>query len=660
MKKILVLFLIFCSYLVSLHNTNKLFADEQKTKIISKKYSNYWLKTSFGSNFNMHNAKFSQLPGTDTLASEMTEALTSSYFINFGLEYLLKNKLFGMKSKYSLALGLNKLNADFSKSRFIGNDIDPLEFSPASSTQELLTDLSYISINQKLYFEAFENLPLSFGLGFAVMFPVSTIYEQAEKLTNALPGTTFENGSLSRGESSGEIKKMNSYNIGLDFSLRYKVYSFSNIDFYTDLAYSYGLINLNENVDWKVNTFSAGITIAYRTEKKKMIIPKNPITPKLPNPPKPPKLIPLIMEQIVSNNDKNLHNNQSININISVKEYFEEYKLQPYIFYENSNIEYLSASNRNLTTIEKSAKMEMLLSIIKYLKNNSELTVTINTYEQDKKGVAQKRIDKLETDLINAGINKNRIYKKVNILDLSSLKYDELKEEYNRVEFQFSNNIKLVPYSFTKKSIFNINEDEYLVELRSNRSNTKFTNKVRLNGEKIIENKREKFKVKLNNSLGKYFNFTELNQLEIESTAESGNQKQQSVFQLGISSNIVSRDTIQNIITLNDGNQVEQYVAAYFEFDSAELNVYNKDLIDKIREAVSHNKRVVILPLTDNLGDMEHNKALAKRRAENYLRLLKLEKNSIEIEYPKKFVFSNNHPYGRMLNRSIIVRIFSK
>lgn len=634
-----------------------LFANEDGTE-----YSNYWIKSSVGGNFNFHSSAFSELPGTDTLAFELNEAFTSSYYVNVGLEYLLKSKPFGVESKYNISIGLNSLKAEFSKTGFIGNDISENSYIGANSTQKLMAKLDYISINQNLYFNIFDDIPLSTGLGFGILFPLATTFEQSEHLS-ALTGTQYENGELVRNEKSGEIKKMTPYNLALNLSLRYKFFNWSNIDFYADVAYSHPLLGLNEIEEWSVASAKAGITIAYRTKKAEKQTALEPITPILPPPPLPPApepVKPLILSQYVYSNNVPLGNNQKLNIDMEAKDYFEDYKLQPYIFYEDDNVRYLSGNDRNLTSIEKSAKMEMLLSIIKYLKTNPEIVVTIRTFNNHSSEVANERISLIKNEIIGAGINTDRVKKDIVNLRFGNLKYEELKEEYNRVEFVFSNGVSLIPYSFTQKTVYDIASLDLLVSLESNyEDNNLYSSEIKLNGGSINESANAKFIQTINNSISDDFNFNGSNNLKITSTlTNEGNIKQVST-NLSLIPNIVKRDTIRNIIKLNSGDEVQQYVAAYFDFDSAELNVYNRELIDKINEAIEGNKKVVILPLTDNLGDAEHNRMLANNRARNYLKLFENKSDKIGIEYLEGFIFSNEHPYGRMLNRSIIVRIYN-
>jgi hypothetical protein len=48
---------------------------------------------------------------------------------------------------------------------------------------------------------------------------------------------------------------------------------------------------------------------------------------------------------------------------------------------------------------------------------------------------------------------------------------------------------------------------------------------------------------------------------------------------------------------------------------------------------------------------------LATARANSAIKLLNLEKDRVNINIPKDYFFSNDIPYGRMMNRAVIVRI---
>jgi len=127
---------------------------------------------------------------------------------------------------------------------------------------------------------------------------------------------------------------------------------------------------------------------------------------------------------------------------------------------------------------------------------------------------------------------------------------------------------------------------------------------------------------------------------------------------LNIKSEFQIDGVFKNVISdKEESNYVQQVLLAYCEFDKADLNAINKNAVNLIKEKYKEGCIIEIIPLFDFLGSDEHNLALAYARANSALKLLGLKKHNVQITIPKAFFFSNEMPFGRMLNRAVIVRI---
>ena len=115
---------------------------------------------------------------------------------------------------------------------------------------------------------------------------------------------------------------------------------------------------------------------------------------------------------------------------------------------------------------------------------------------------------------------------------------------------------------------------------------------------------------------------------------------------------------VESLNTLEGGNKSEeQFILAYTDFDESKLNSIDQKVLGKAKQAVKDGKQVTIFASTDNLGNQEYNRALAERRANSAKQIIGTGKGTVNIVYPDSYLFSNSHPYGRMLNRAIVIRI---
>ena len=111
-------------------------------------------------------------------------------------------------------------------------------------------------------------------------------------------------------------------------------------------------------------------------------------------------------------------------------------------------------------------------------------------------------------------------------------------------------------------------------------------------------------------------------------------------------------------INRNSGkSDYSEYILGFNSFDKSEIYAVNQLALSEIKNALENGRKIEFLPLTDSLGTDEHNQKLAEKRAKSAIKFLKLPEDKINIVYPKQYYFPNNRAFGRVLNRSIIVRI---
>lgn len=111
-------------------------------------------------------------------------------------------------------------------------------------------------------------------------------------------------------------------------------------------------------------------------------------------------------------------------------------------------------------------------------------------------------------------------------------------------------------------------------------------------------------------------------------------------------------------ILVNTSEGKEYAVLGLFDYDSSEFSYVDKRVRNKVYDDVNiRNKRITIIPFTDNIGGATYNRKLAEARAQSAVKILGLREGDYSIEYTNQYLFDNKTPLGRALNRCVIVVI---
>jgi outer membrane protein OmpA-like peptidoglycan-associated protein len=108
----------------------------------------------------------------------------------------------------------------------------------------------------------------------------------------------------------------------------------------------------------------------------------------------------------------------------------------------------------------------------------------------------------------------------------------------------------------------------------------------------------------------------------------------------------------------------EKYALILFDFDSAEIDGRNEDILKGIarRIRILPNPRVEIVGHTDTIGTERYNKNLSEKRARNACESIAshIGKNTgifCSGVGEKEPIFDNDSPAGRMLNRTVAITL---
>lgn len=626
------------------------------------KDSRLTLLFNVNANLNIHSSNFKELIGFPICCTKFTNGNGIAPSFNFGLEYKLKSRIIGENNSYGLTIGYNDLSAQLKQNEFIANKVYPDRVEKVYA--DFIIDSKISSIQIQNYF--LTDIPflneLKMKLFLDAGFLLGGSFIQKEVATSPTD-FVFENLKRSRSEANGDIPKLSSLYLALGVGLSYPIFDFSNIKVFTDLSYCYSFTNFISNDKWSSSQLKFGLTGKYNLQKinKEPIIPELPKVLPLPVVPEPPKPDTINIDLFVKNNERVLYNNDTVTIERNVKEYIENYGFLPVVFYEKNSLNFINTDIAGQTNQEKNAQKDMKNQIISYLTQNSDINTYIISFSHngENEGIADERANEFIKELNKAGIDKSRLTYKTNINRKLDNKREELTLDNQKLEFEFSNGNKLLQFNYNNKI-----EEKYSDFLLNAKSITEctagscnsiirlFTNGVLVDEQLNEINKINVEKYNLNPKNLSNFSFIVL------ANDSKGNSKQ---FTKNINFKLVNKDytKIVNLVKNVQSNEsYEQYILAFTEFDKSKLIGLNNEVVNKIKDALSSNKKVELLALTDNLGTEEYNKSLAQARAKSALNTLNLKDSRINVTFPESYIFSNNHPYGRLLNRAIIIRIY--
>ena len=603
-------------------------------------------------NYNIHSANFTNFEGISNY-SYSEYGLNQSFTPNFniGLNYKFKEKKFNLISDYSLELGLLNNSVILYREELLGNFIKEDTFYPIYSEVPIDNSINYININNIFWFDF--NLPIKLGANLRLAYSISNNFSQQE---NALGSNeyTFENGQRTREEYEGEIPNFNKINAMLGVVIKYDIQLNRNYSISPNLSYNYALMPIASDLKWSYSNINFGIAVNYKftePEPKPVIPPKPPVSPTLPLP-EEPKELELVFKINLTSNGSKLENNDNIILNYHHQKIQEKYSILPIIYFEENSSDLLQSNGNELFELAHNSLIE---NITKYLQSNVKVSITLSTgkFTLVDKELFENRINKIKDLLTNGGINQNRINFKLNQVEELNFRYEELKREEDKVSFIFDDKSnELVKFTYFENDYYTLQSDvtlDYKIEYTFNEE---IISSVIYNEKPKVFSERD-FSYKLNNGIELDFDNKELtaysNPLSIRSNTMADTLKL----------NLDYKETSSEIITNKiDNENKSRYILGYFNFDEDKFNSIDDEVLELVKSAIANNKQITIIPMTDNIGDSLYNKELARKRGNSALNLFETNsKQNINIELNTNSFFDNKHPYGRTLNRSVIIEI---
>jgi outer membrane protein OmpA-like peptidoglycan-associated protein len=118
--------------------------------------------------------------------------------------------------------------------------------------------------------------------------------------------------------------------------------------------------------------------------------------------------------------------------------------------------------------------------------------------------------------------------------------------------------------------------------------------------------------------------------------------------------------SIKNVKVDNINQNLENFQAILtFDYNSSKLSQINRDLLKQLSERLPEGATIQILGSADALGSAQRNIELENERAENTMNYIKsVSGDKFDFKTGRSsFKFREDTPQGRMLNRSIRIRV---
>jgi outer membrane protein OmpA-like peptidoglycan-associated protein len=242
-------------------------------------------------------------------------------------------------------------------------------------------------------------------------------------------------------------------------------------------------------------------------------------------------------------------------------------------------------------------------------------------------------------------------------------KFAELADEHIFVKFDLPGTNGLIYYTDTTYSPVSVDYPQMNIHpaTKADTMPVKLTGKVLLSGKQILsfDDKASnlQFPPNMKDMLAKGLPVN----LDFQATARDAEGKTKDA-RIGLifkpDKEIIYRNESYRYFAEKDTTFGSAMPLAFYKFDGTNPNAFNQSEIDSVKDALSAGKSIELLPFTDWYGTEDHNLRLARLRAESALKLLgPVPENQYEIIIREGSPFPNELPMGRMLNRSVYVRI---
>lgn len=603
------------------------------------------------------NLYFSDFNGFPNYAccSNFTSGFGLRYGLGIGGQWLSKSELFDTRIGIFFAFAYRDYSGKFEKKDYFADVIIDEKVYRAISNHTLDPQIEAIdfAFGAKLnHLLDCDNLNLKFGVNLSA--PLSSVFSQEERLVEP-EEANFENGSKVRNNYRREkIPNIVAPQLALHLATEWKATSVGNFEILPTLVFNVPFLNFTKDVDWKIYSLGAGITIRYNIPKPEPIPPTKPQLPNFPEPLLPPEPVKIAFHLKISADGKPIESGDTLSVKrITTKETTHSF-VPPFMFFERNdfaiNLDTFQLISANPLLFERNQKV--LVALLRHLQKNPAVQVEIfcSRLDDELSNVCQNRSLQVVEFLRSHGIAENRISIKEQVRKATEFKSEELAEESRSLQFILSDGTLVLDLFEEKSSTTRFVAPKLEIEpmYDSSTYTPQVSGVVALNDKTIDKFGNNPFSFDLARFAtqignGNVLVFDATFQLDdVFRTRKSVTKEFPIILEDSIS------ESIEDYRASSDG---KAYLFGLCFFDKKEFYWTNPSIKQIIDRADQEGKKVRIVGSVDNIGGEGYNYNLAMERAKSAKKLLGRE---FEIS-TKLFNKTNNGnltPHERVLNRS--------
>lgn len=637
-------------------------SNEIKDSIASKRLS---LGGGIGYVSAFHDADFRALPGVPNCCPNFTSGSGGGFELWLFGELPIEQAL-----RFGARIGFSRHSASFAVAEkvpvIIGDRVSEITF-----THYLEASMSRIGIEPYLGFRLG-----SFGAsaGFRVGVTASPIYEQRETVSSG----TFGDGRNTRNQFSGTLQQASSlffdFSAGLNYSIPLNTRKTAFL--MPEVRLNYGLTPIVKNYSWSANLVTAGLSVRFEPEFKRLKVAEEP--PPVPNTPalEPQKSRPPIapITRINASFDiAAISEENKVDNTFRVEEFVstQMYPLLNYLFFDemsdvipqryNSSTQALTDKKHN----ELSAYYNVLNIIGERLQwqNATRITITgCNAGAGKERGdirLARNRATAIKNYLVEKwNIGPERIKIEARGLPEHSSNPDrpEGLAENRRVEITADDDRILAPV-YVRDTVRGLPKS---IQIRPTVSNAGQINNwdfvITQNGRQLAiwqAKGAPPYELNISSRLTELRNVDGDEPLLCTFTAYGADGKQIAFSESSMPVEYVTLEQKRSIRAAD--KEIERFRLMLFDFDQSEPGATNRRIITDISRRITPESFVNIIGATDAAGDADYNKRLSLARAQAVARILGNNRATVEGAGASGGEFDNSLPEGRFYNRNVTI-----
>lgn len=632
--------------------------------VIANDYTNWSFFTKMDLNLNLHNSQGIIIPNICPECIGIKEGSGLSYGLGAGFLYNNKATIYGMKNSFGLLIAFSSRNAKLENQAFLGNIIEGNTITKGLVNYSLDTKISTLEFEPFLYLYPITDIPISLKLGVSFAFPLTKQFNYKEEVGSN--GLLLSNGKTVNSYPKTEIPNTASIFLGIPIGIKYDLYSINNFKISPEINYNLAITSFQSDSKWNLSKFSAGFVIEYRCNKSEIALPKEPPMPNIPVYEEVKTSIECFAKWKLDNTE--VFDDSEVVVNSFKTDYYHTVPILPFIFFEHNSAKLPLINNSNqavkseqINNDFQNMQNSFLTDMSNILKKEKNIKITAYYLDNEDDDIGKTRLENTIQYLNSQGISSDIINADVKVVKKYSIKYPELAAEYQSVVLNYDD----VNSTFSKV----LTESKLLysdLNLELDLAPKSSVGIKSISGEVVINNspysKIHSMNSKIHITKEDLALIIKDNQINVQANYRiednSGNSTE-FIKAITIKVKETNLPEILNYVQ-NKNNSYHEYILALNSFDMQSPFIISEIAKIEIINAINNGNKVQILGLTDDLGNSDYNLKLADRRVKSLLRILKIDISKVEIVTPEVYLFDNAVKVGRILNRSVVIRIFDK